>query len=272
MAAETLSPTDMRIILIILGLIVLGLIYWFGKPGRRQQGQRRERKPDERGHLERGRGERVEPTLGDDVALDLDANDGELEREPVQSELNVGAAEAPATDPTDRASPQALREPVIRSSARTLRGKRPDPQQPERIVSLLVVTREDEQRFHGADIVVAAEKTGLEFGDLGIFHRLLEGKPELGPVFSAANMVKPGHFDMASIQQLETPGLNLFMTLPGPMPALDAWDTMLPTARRLAELLDGRVVDDQRNSLGRQRVAYIRDDLRAWDRKHQASL
>lgn len=272
MAAETLSPTDMRIILIILGLIVLGLIYWFGKPGRRQQGRRRERKSDEAGHAERSRSERVEPTLGDDGELGLDAPGDDALREPVQSELDVGAAAEPEPEQGERISHQPIREPVMRSPARALRGKRPDPQQPERIVSLLVVTREDEQRFHGADIVVAAEKTGLEFGDLGIFHRLLEGKPESGPVFSAANMVKPGDFDMASIQQLETPGLNLFMTLPGPMPALDAWDTMLPTARRLAELLDGRVVDDQRNSLGRQRVAYIRDDLRAWDRKHQASL
>jgi cell division protein ZipA len=59
------------------------------------------------------------------------------------------------------------------------------------------------------------------------------------------------------------------MTLPGPLPALDAWDAMLPTAQRLAELLDGQVVDEQHNALGRQRIAYIRDDLRAWDRKHE---
>ncbi len=270
MPAQSLSPTDMRIILIILGLIVLALIYWFGKPGRRAQGRRRMRSPDEHKHGESARNGRVEPTLGGGAELDVDAEDDSI-REPVQSELNVGSMYASdQIGNADQAAPLVRR--AVTRPVRQLRGKRSDTHQPERIVSLLVVTREDEQRFHGPDIVVAAEKTGLEFGDLGIFHRLLEGKPELGPVFSAANMVEPGDFDMASIQQLETPGLSLFMTLPGPLPALDAWDTMLPTARRLAELLEGRIVDDQRNSLGRQRVAYIRDDLRAWDRKNQTSL
>ena len=258
-----MTSTDRRIILIILGLIVLALIYWFGKPGRREQGRRSERPP----------GRRVEPTLGGNEPAEADADDqtgDAASREPVQSELDVGTSEqrhapAPATRPR-RPAP-----PTVRSD-RPLPGRRPDAAAPERIVSLMIVTRDDDQRFHGSDIVVATEKTGLVYGDMGIFHRLLDGKPALGPVFSAANMVEPGDFDMSSIQELETPGLNLFMTLPGPMPALDAWDTMLPTARRLAELLDGRVVDEQRNALGRQRVAYIRDELREWDRKHQASL
>ena len=98
---------------------------------------------------------------------------------------------------------------------------------------------------------------------MGIFHRLLSGKPEAGPVFSMANMVKPGNFDMRQIDRLHTPGVSFFMALPGPLSALDAWDAMLPTAQRLAELLDGSVLDEERNALGRQRIAHIRDELRA---------
>ena len=44
---------------------------------------------------------------------------------------------------------------------------------------------------------------------------------------------------------------------------------MLPTAQRLAELLGGSVLDEERNALGRQRVAHLRDELRAWDRKQE---
>lgn len=260
MAAQSLSPNEMRLILIILGLIVLALIYWFGKPGRKQQG-RRHAPPKRYGH-------RVEPTVGDgDEGEDLGPHasddlprDAQESYQPVQSEFDMAAA---GQELGRRTPPQ--RAPRPRG---TQAGKRPDGLEVERIVSVMVVTRNDDQLFHGPDIVVAAEKTGLEYGHMGIFHRMLDGKPQLGPVFSAANMVKPGDFDMTAIEDLETPGLNLFMTLPGPMPALDAWDTMLPTARRIAELLDGKVVDDERNALGRQRVAYIRDDLRAWDRKH----
>ena len=57
------------------------------------------------------------------------------------------------------------------------------------------------------------------------------------------------------------------MTLPGPVSALDAWDALLPTAQRFAELMDAAVLDEERNALGRQRIAHLRDELRAWDRK-----
>ena len=125
-------------------------------------------------------------------------------------------------------------------------------------------------QLRGQDIVVAAEKAGLSFGHMDVFHRLVDGKPELGPVFSVANIIKPGSFDLGQIASLETPAIAFFLTLPAPLPALDAWDTMLPAAQRMAELLDGVVLDEERNALGRQRIAHIRDELRAYDRQHQA--
>jgi cell division protein ZipA len=84
-----------------------------------------------------------------------------------------------------------------------------------------------------------------------------------------ANMVKPGSFDMAELDAVRTPGVTLFMTLPGPLPALDAWDMLLPAAQRLAELLDAQVLDEGRNALGRQRLAHVRDGQRALDRPQE---
>lgn len=147
-------------------------------------------------------------------------------------------------------------------------GRRPVKLAVERIVTLFVVAREGE-RFNGSDLVVAAEKAGLEFGDMGIYHRLVDGKRELGPLFSVANMLQPGNFDLGRLESLRTPGVSFFMTLPGPLSALDGWDAMLPTAQRLAELLDGLVLDEERNALGRQGIAHIRDQLRGWDRDHE---
>ena len=147
-------------------------------------------------------------------------------------------------------------------------GRRPAQLPVERIVTLFVVAREG-GHFNGPDLVVATEKAGLEFGDMGIYHRLVDGKRELGPIFSVANMLKPGNFDLSRLDAMHTPGVSFFMTLPAPLPALDAWDAMLPTAQRLAELLDGQVLDEERNALGRQRIAHIRDQLRGWDRDHE---
>jgi cell division protein ZipA len=172
----------------------------------------------------------------------------------------------PPDEPAFAPAPAAP-APAPRIPQRSDLGKRP-PQMPvERIVSLFVIAR-DTHPFNGADLIVAAEKAGLEYGDMGIYHRLVDGKRELGPIFSVANMLKPGSFDLTRLDALNTPGLSFFMALPGPVTALDAWDTMLPTAQRMAELLDGQVLDEERNALGRQRIAHIRDELRGWDREH----
>jgi len=170
-------------------------------------------------------------------------------------------AAAPAPAPV--ATPAAPRMPP-----RSDLGRRPAQVAVERIVTLFVVAREGAS-FQGADLIVAAEKAGLEFGDMGIYHRLVDGKRDQGPVFSVANMLKPGSFDLGRLDSLRTPGLSFFMTLPAPLSALDAWEAMLPTAQRMAELLGGQVLDEERNALGRQRIAHIRDELRGWDRDHE---
>jgi cell division protein ZipA len=237
--------------LIVIGAIVLVLIYLFGRPTRPEQGERR---PVRRGGTD---GARVEPTLGDPQAA---------ERLPEQGELDVSLAAE--LDRLGQAAADERTEPAAAAApGRSAIGARPD-RQIERIVTLYVAARAGES-LAGADVVVAAEKAGLQFGDMGIFHRLVLGKKADGPVFSMANMVKPGSFDMAQLDNVRTPGVTLFMTLPGPLPALDAWEMMLPTAQRLAELLDAQVLDESRNALGRQRIAHLRDELRAWDRQQE---
>jgi cell division protein ZipA len=138
----------------------------------------------------------------------------------------------------------------------------------DKIVTLYVAARAG-HALTGPDLVVAAEKAGLIYGHMNIFHRMVDKHPEQGPIFSVANLVRPGSFDLRTIKDMKTPGISFFMTLPGPMPALDAWDTLLPTAQRMAELLDAVLLDEERNALGRQRIANIRDELRAYDRARE---
>jgi cell division protein ZipA len=165
---------------------------------------------------------------------------------------------------TDAMPPMAAPAP---ERASPMPGVRPSAEF-DKIVSVFLVARAG-QSIAGPDLVVAAEKAGLVYGHMNIFHRLVDNHPELGPIFSVANLVKPGHFDMATIKEMHTPAVNFFLTLPGPIPALDAWDTLLPTAQRMAELLDAVLLDEQRNALGRQRIANIRDEMRAYDRARE---
>src|SRR5438445_1815070 len=253
MDSQVLSATELRVIIAVVGVIVFALIYFFGRPRKPGQGRRR--------LFERDSGGRVEPTLGE-MMSDAGSTQG-------QGELEVGLRDeldklgsAIAGHRADAPAAPMRKGPAL--------GLRPDTQPVERIVTLFVAARPGET-IHGASLIVSAEKAGLVFGDKNIFHRLVSGRAEAGPIFSMANMIKPGNFDMREIDTLRTPGVCFFMALPGPVSALDGWDTLLPTVQRMAELLDASVLDEERNALGRQRIAHIRDELRAWDRKQERS-
>jgi cell division protein ZipA len=222
----------LRIGIAVALTLLFGAIIYFGRGRKGGQGRR----------VARGREEpasgRVEPSLGEQLA------DSWGEMPARQDELALDAR--PHVDLGKRASDDF-----------------------DRIVSLYVAAKAG-TKLRGQDIVVAAEKAGLTFGHMDVFHRLVDGKPELGPIFSVANIIKPGSFEMARIAELETPAIAFFLTLPAPVPALDAWETMEPAAQRMADLLDGVVLDQERNALGRQRIQHIREELRHYDRQNAA--
>jgi len=235
--------TLVRIGILIAGLILVAAIVFFGRPRKPGQGKRvpREASPHTGAP-------RQEPTLGEQIERDL--------------------AQGTATGGSTAQAELELFDRTLEGGANSELGRRVS-EEFDKIVTLYLAARAG-QKLHGPDIVVAAEKAGLVYGYMGVFHRLVENHPDRGPVFSVANIMKPGSFDMANIQSMETPAIAFFLTLPAPVNALDAWETMLPTAQRMAELLDGVVLDEQRNALGRQRIAHIRDELRAYDRQREA--
>lgn len=245
---DGLSETALLRIAIGAAALVLFAVILFTS---RKRGAQSKRSPVARAESSGGR---QEPTLRE--ILQSDADTGDTAAAIDQSELDLlekTLAGEPVPDRSPAPAPQAGARPVENF---------------DKVVSVFLAARAG-QTLHGPDLVVAAEKAGLVYGHLNIFHRLVDNHPEQGPIFSVANLVKPGSFDMAGIQELRTPGISFFLALPGPLSALDAWDAMLPTAQRMAELLDGVLLDEERNALGRQRIAHIREDLRHYDRKQQ---
>ena len=248
---QGLSDTNLlRIGLIAAGLVLVAVIFF---TSRRKAAQGRRLAAASGDAPEAARPARTEPTLRELI-------------ETGQAQQPAPAA-APADVPASSRTTQKYEAAPPTSAAAAQPGARPDANF-DKIVALFLVARAG-QTLQGPDLVVAAEKAGLVYGHMNIFHRLVDNHPELGPVFSVANLVKPGSFDLRTIKELQTPGINFFITLPGPISALDAWDTLLPTAQRMAELLDAVLLDEQRNALGRQRIANIRDEMRAYDRARE---
>ncbi len=228
-----MSETELRWILLVIGALILGGIYYFG---------RRSESADS------------SPT---DAAEDMD--------ESMAEELERLGKLISADRKTSIEATASIEQPSAGVEDRAL------PQQPERIVSLFLKAKSDGV-LRGHEITAAAEKVGLEYGDMQIYHRMHETDGKRVAVFSLANMMNPGSFDLGQIMELSTRGLCLFMPLPNTMGALDAWDAMLATGQRLADILNTELVDETQSTLSRQRMMSIREDMREFDRKEELGL
>lgn len=133
--------------------------------------------------------------------------------------------------------------------------------EPERIIALHVMSQEGEH-FNGFDLLQAFTNTGLQYGEMDIFHRMQEASDV--PVFSLVNAVEPGIFDPAAMEETSTPALLMIMTLPHRMDALEVFDDMLDTARKISEELNGRLCDDHRSVLTRQAIDELRASLNSY--------
>jgi cell division protein ZipA len=117
----------------------------------------------------------------------------------------------------------------------------------------------------GPKIHSALADHGLRFGARRIYHRL-EGEQ---PVFSVASLVKPGALDPAEAEGFATPGLSIFMQLPGPMRPVAAFQDMLDTARGLARALNAELFDtEQRAPLSPERERALHQQVEEWARRH----
>jgi cell division protein ZipA len=121
--------------------------------------------------------------------------------------------------------------------------------------------------FKGADLKHLLEACGLVHGQMSIFHRH-EEDDLLSPLqFSVANGVEPGYFDPDSIEQLETPSVAFFMSLPGPRDYMRAFDYMLETAQCFARNLEGELRDENRSVMTAQTIEHCRQRIKEFERK-----
>lgn len=237
-----MEASTLRWILIIVGVVIVGSIFLFGNPEKKRKPKASRKK---QGELNERREPTLEGTLGDSEAR-------ELELEGLDPGADAGGQrelEIERVEPVPRPPPKP---------------RKPAGPPPEKIVTMFLLAR-DNRVITGADLLHATVSTGMEYGDMNIFHRLPEGSER--PVFSLANAAKPGYFERDEWNTFETSGLALFLTLPGPVSGLDAWDSMLATARRISEILHAELLDDERNPFTRQKEAQMREEMREFDRR-----
>jgi len=282
--------------LIVIGIIVIAGILFDG--WRRMRGGKGKLKfrldrsysnlPDEEGNAEVLGPSRVldthkEPELDESDLPSLSASARDREREPKPAKAAkrgkraTAAADAQQGDLNLSAEP---REPDLFAdsdddfAAENTRSNGAAPASssvkelpPAEEVLVISVISRDECGFKGPALLQNILESGLRFGEMDIFHRheSMAGHGEV--LFSMANAVKPGVFDLDDIDHFSTRAVSFFLGLPGPRHPKQAFDVMVAAARKLAHELNGELKDDQRSVLTAQTIEHYRQRIVEFERR-----
>ncbi|ESW39898.1 cell division protein ZipA [Pseudomonas putida] len=282
--------------LIVIGIIVIAGILFDG--WRRMRGGKGKLKfrldrsysnlPDEEGNAEVLGPSRVldthkEPELDESDLPSLSASARDREREPKPAKAAkrgkraTAAADAQQGDLNLSAEP---REPDLFAdsdddfAAENTRSNGAAPASssvkelpPAEEVLVISVISRDEGGFKGPALLQNILESGLRFGEMDIFHRheSMAGHGEV--LFSMANAVKPGVFDLDDIDHFSTRAVSFFLGLPGPRHPKQAFDVMVAAARKLAHELNGELKDDQRSVLTAQTIEHYRQRIVEFERR-----
>ncbi len=122
--------------------------------------------------------------------------------------------------------------------------------------------------FNGAEIVNLAREFELEYDDMHVFHRKVKRLGDKKAMYSVVNAVKPGTFDLDSMDTFETPGISFVMSLPGPEKGLKAFNIMLEAAKKSAKRLRGDLMDESRSRLSAETISRMQEEVQLYSLKH----
>ncbi|AMX02774.1 cell division protein ZipA [Microbulbifer thermotolerans] len=213
------------------------------------------------------------PTLMDSVADD-ERREPELdESESLEALYTAPEEETPVSKPAvGKAAPPARKEkPAKKHTVDAEVGEEHKREQREKSpveeVLIINVVAPDGDSFDGKDILRAVMAAGMRFGEMDIFHYHQGGADDGPVVFSLANMVVPGVFDLARMEAFSTPGLSLFLALPIEEEAIKAFEQLLTTSRQIAELLGGELKDENRSVFTAQTAEHYRQRVVEYQRR-----
>jgi len=121
--------------------------------------------------------------------------------------------------------------------------------EPSDIFVFNVVAR-DGSKLGGHELLQFFLTSGFRYGHMNIFHRH-ENSDGTGEVlFSIANMMAPGTFDLDSMEQFQSQGISFFLTAPNDkIDIKKAFDLMLRAVVQIADEFHCDVLNEQRGTL-----------------------
>ncbi|MGA4633975.1 cell division protein ZipA [Pseudomonas solani] len=203
-----------------------------------------------------------EPSLDEEDLPPMSAKELNKRRgEPHQGDLNLDEPVPTLLNPVDDGAPA---KPA--KNGKTHAAPAQDLPPVEEVLVINVVAR-DGDGFKGPALLQNILESGLRFGEMDIFHRheSMAGNGEV--LFSMANGVKPGTFDLDDIDHFSTRAVSFFLGLPGPRHPKQAFDVMVAAARKLSQELNGELKDDQRSVMTAQTIEHYRQRIVEFERR-----
>lgn len=231
---------DLRLILLLIGAGIILVVYAWSRVQVRPRKRSATRTPTITSH-----------------SRDDDFDTDDIDTDDIEHEL--GRMERLVMEQDD--------DPVARDDEAVAQGGEPVAQDEERLLIVSVVAAQG-GKFSGPALIKAFKHNKLRFDDNEIFSRMFIRPGKEMPVFSVANMVKPGTYPLADMETFTTPGLTLFLQLPAPVDGVEAFDDFVHTAERLAVELGGELRDEQQCVLTHQALMQLREKI-VEDRLHR---
>ena len=280
---------DLRLALLIAGILVVVVIYAFARRSRRKAPRKREELGpaalDSRDGVEFGPSEsrwnvpdsRGDRTRADAHVRDLggvftptrETSDAELSvdvsilaglRATYESTMDGTLEESVLSEPSSEIDTAELTPDTDRETADTDQGTAGpiaiDMTRP--LVYLTLVAREE--RVSGRVVMDSLEEEGFRPGLMQLYYWRSDAAPSV--TFGVANMVEPGILDPDNLPDMETPGLVAFMSVPeDSASAFGILDAMVTVSRRLARRIDATLCDETRSTLTAQAENHLRETV-----------
>ena len=138
------------------------------------------------------------------------------------------------------------------------------PQGEQLFIPLTILGRRG-RRITGEAIRFATAESQFVLKDSGLYyHEVADAQGFKQNLLGLANILEPGTFAEDELPTFDTPGLVLFLHLPAPVEAREAFDILMQRGRLLAQLLEGDLCDDARNVLTNQTIGHLKEKVEAY--------
>lgn len=121
------------------------------------------------------------------------------------------------------------------------------------------------QSLTGESISHATKSLGMVLKDDGIYrYEVKDGQGYRQPLLGLANILEPGTFVADQLGESTTPGLVLYLHLPAPIEAREAFDKLIDVGQELEQLLEAELCDETRSVLTKQTIGHLKEKVESF--------